>query len=89
MAPDASAVGRGIILKVSSSNVRPKVSGKNKYTKPTSNASQQQYEIRYFQPTSPTPIGFTKVVKKLARRPKSWKNTRPRERSMYGHTSIM
>jgi hypothetical protein len=61
--------------------VRPKVSGNIKYTKQTSKPSQQQYEMRYFQPTSLRPMGLTKVVKKPARRPKSWKTAMPLERS--------
>lgn len=77
------------VLNASSSNVRPNVSGNMKYTKTTSNANQQQYEIRYLHPTLSSPIGFTKVVKNPARRPQSWKMAIPCDRSMNGHTSTM
>ena len=68
------------LRKASSSSVRLYVSGKKKYTKAISKARKQQYEMRYRQLTFLRPMGLTKVLKKLARRPKSWKKAIPRER---------
>jgi hypothetical protein len=47
------------LLKDNSSSVRPDVSGKKKYIKTISNASQQQYTISHLHAMRSSPIGLT------------------------------
>ena len=72
-----------------SSNVRFAVSGNKNHTNTTSYVNHATYTMSHLHVISSRPMGFTNVVKKPARRPKSWKTAIPRERSMYGHTSTM
>ena len=73
---------KGGLQNANSSNVRFAVSGNKNHTNTTSYVNHATYTISHFHEMSPRPMGFTKVVKKPARRPKSWKTAIPRERSM-------
>jgi hypothetical protein len=55
--------------------------------KPISNPNHTQYVIIHFHPTSCSPIGLTKVVKKPAERPKNWKIVIPLARCAKGKSS--
>lgn len=52
-----------------------------------SNPTHTQYMMRYFHFAFWSPIGFTKVEKKPAPRPKNWKTEIPRDRTANGKSS--